>query len=136
MPSRKDLTFTTAHDNRAEALIIVYEGDEKSVENNNLLGYFKIAGIPPAPKGVPEINGGMDIDTSNVLRVFSGLLMPGNVLRVFAGVLMPGTQQPVNPFMEVRMPTVDDRYGWCAEALLRKYISIVDLVPVQKKIQQ
>ncbi|PSS01441.1 Heat shock 70 protein [Actinidia chinensis var. chinensis] len=123
MPSRKDLTFTTAHDNQAEALIIVYEGDEKSVENNTLLGYFKITGIPPAPKGVPEINVGVDIDTSNVLRVF-------------AGVLIPGTQQPVNPFMEVRMPTVDDGHGWCAEALLRKYGSTVALVPVQKKIQQ
>ncbi|GFZ08856.1 heat-shock protein 70T-2 [Actinidia rufa] len=98
MPSRKDLTFTTAHDNQAEALIVVYEG-------------------------VPEINVGIDIDTSNVLRVF-------------AGVLIPGTQQPVNPFMEVRMPTVDDGHGWCAEALLRKYGSTVALVPVQKKIQQ
>lgn len=122
MPSRKDLTFTTVHDNQTEALIVVYEGDEQLVEKNHLLGYFKITGIPPAPKGVPEINVGMDIDTSNVLRVF-------------AGVLVPGTQNPVTP-MEVRMPTVDDGHGWCAEALLRKYGSSLDLIMVQKKMQQ
>ncbi|KAE9453176.1 hypothetical protein C3L33_14916, partial [Rhododendron williamsianum] len=123
MPSRKDLTFTTVHDNQTEALIVVYEGDEQLVEKNHLLGYFKITGIPPAPKGVPEINVGMDIDTSNVLKVF-------------AGVLVPGTQNPATPFMEVRMPTVDDGHEWCAEALLRKYGSSLDLIMVQKKMQQ
>ncbi|KAL6970411.1 hypothetical protein U1Q18_030111 [Sarracenia purpurea var. burkii] len=123
MPSRKDLTFTTVHDNQSEALIVVYEGDEQILEKNHLLGYFKIAGIPPAPKGTLEINVGMDIDTSNVLRVF-------------AGVLMQGTQAPMIPFIEVRMPTVDDGHGWCAEALLRKYGSTLDLITVQKKKQQ
>ena len=65
----------------------------------------------------------MDIDASNVLRVF-------------AGVAMPGTQNPVAPFMEVRMPTVDDGQGWCTEALHRTYGSTLDLLTVQKKVQQ
>ncbi|KAL0457204.1 UNVERIFIED_CONTAM: Heat shock protein 8 [Sesamum latifolium] len=120
MPVRRDVIFTTVHDNQTEALIIVYEGDEKAVEKNHLLGYFKITGIPPAPKGVPEINVCMDIDASNVLRVF-------------AGVIMPGVQNPAAPVMEVRMPTVDDGHGWCAEALNRTYGSTLDLVTVQKK---
>ncbi|KAH7857874.1 hypothetical protein Vadar_017403 [Vaccinium darrowii] len=51
-------------------------------------------------------------------------------------VLVPGTQKPATPFMEVRMPTVDDGHGWCAEALFRKYGSSLDLIPVQKKMQQ
>ncbi|KAA8527606.1 hypothetical protein F0562_034999 [Nyssa sinensis] len=123
MPARKELTFTTAHDNQAEALIVVYEGEEKLVGKNQLLGYFKITGIPLAPKGAPEINVCMDIDASNVLRVL-------------AGVAMPGTQHPVTPVMEVKMPTVDDGHGWCAEALLRTYGSTLDLITVQKKIQQ
>lgn len=123
MPARKDLTFTTVRDNQPEVLITVYEGDEKAVEKNHLLGYFKITGIPPAPKGVPEINVCMDIDASNVLRVL-------------AGVVMPGAQRPANPFMEVRMPTVDDGHGWCAEALLKKYGFDSDLVTLQKKIPQ
>ncbi|KAK6130294.1 hypothetical protein DH2020_035966 [Rehmannia glutinosa] len=121
MPVRRDVIFTTVHDNQAEALIIVYEGNEKTVEDNHLLGYFKITGIPPAPKGVPEINICLDIDASNVLRVF-------------AGVIMPGGQNPASPVMEVRMPTVDDGHGWCSEALNRTYGSTLDLVTVQKKV--
>ncbi|KAJ0035094.1 hypothetical protein Pint_24832 [Pistacia integerrima] len=121
MPSRRDVVFTTVRDNQTEALIIVYEGEGKKVEENHLLGYFKIMGIPPAPKGVPEINVGMDIDTSNVLRVL-------------AGVILPGAQHPVIPVMEVRMPTVDDGHGWCAAALHRTYGSNLDLETVQKKI--
>ncbi|KDP40164.1 hypothetical protein JCGZ_02162 [Jatropha curcas] len=120
MPARKELSFTTKHDNQTGALILVYEGEGKTVEENHLLGYFKIVGIPPAPKGVPEISVCMDIDASNVLRVF-------------AGVMMPGTEHPVAPFMEVRMPTVDDGHGWCAEALHRAYGSTLDLVTLHKK---
>ncbi|XP_027116276.2 heat shock 70 kDa protein 8-like [Coffea arabica] len=123
MPARRELIFTTVHDNQTEALIIVYEGDESVEETNHLLGYFKITGIPPAPKGIPEINVCMDIDASNVLRVF-------------AGVIMPGAQHPAAPFMEVRMPTVDDGHGWCAEALHRTYGSTLDLITVQKKVQK
>ncbi|XP_011026359.1 PREDICTED: heat shock 70 kDa protein 8-like isoform X2 [Populus euphratica] len=121
MPARKELIFTTTHDNQTEALILVYEGEGTKVEENHLLGYFKIMGIPAAPKGIPEINVCMDIDASNALRVF-------------AGVVMPGTDQPMAPFMEVRMPTVDDGHGWCAEALNRTYGSTLDLVTAQKKM--
>ncbi|CAI9118492.1 OLC1v1020070C1 [Oldenlandia corymbosa var. corymbosa] len=123
IPTRREVFFTTVHDNQTEALIIVYEGDEKVAEMNHLLGYFKITGIPPAPKGVPEITVCMDIDASNVLRVF-------------AGIVMPGAQQPAGPFMEVRMPTVDDGHGWCAEALEKNYGTSKDLVTLQRKIQQ
>ncbi|KAM7462779.1 hypothetical protein LguiA_030900 [Lonicera macranthoides] len=121
MPARKELTFTTARDNQAEALIVVYEGNEKIAEKNYLLGYFKITGIPLVPKGVPEINVCMDIDASNVLRVL-------------AGVIVPGAQGLTAPIMEVRMPTVDDGHGWCAEALHRTYGSTLDLVTVQNKV--
>ncbi|XP_030548204.1 heat shock 70 kDa protein 8 [Rhodamnia argentea] len=121
MPARKELAFTTVRDNQTEALIVVYEGEGHKVEKNHLLGYFKIIGIPPASKGVPEINVCMDIDASNVLRVL-------------AAVALPGAQHPAVPVMEVRMPTVDDGHGWCAEALNRTYGSTMDLVTLQKKI--
>ncbi|CAL0332085.1 unnamed protein product [Lupinus luteus] len=120
MPARKDVVFTTTHDNQTEALIIVYEGEGKKAEENNMLGYFKISGIPRAAKGVPEINVCMDIDAANVLRVL-------------AGVVMPGCRQPAIPVMEVRMPTVDDGHGWCTEALNRSYGGRLDLVTVEKK---
>ncbi|KAG5396618.1 hypothetical protein IGI04_018432 [Brassica rapa subsp. trilocularis] len=121
VPARRDLFFTTVHDNQKEALIVVYEGEGEGVgENNHLLGYFKIAGIPAAAKGVPEINVCMDIDASNALRVF-------------AAVLMPGSKSPVVPVVEVRMPTVDDGHGWCAQALSAKFGSALDLVTLQRK---
>ncbi|XP_010469628.1 PREDICTED: heat shock 70 kDa protein 8 [Camelina sativa] len=121
VPARKDLFFTTVQDNQKEALIIIYEGEGETVEKNHLLGYFKIVGIPPAPKGVPEINVCMDIDASNALRVF-------------AAVLMPGSSSPVVPVIEVRMPTVDDGHGWCAQALNVKYGSTLDLITLQRKM--
>ncbi|KAL2922577.1 Heat shock 70 kDa protein 8 [Bienertia sinuspersici] len=122
VPARKDLVFTTVHDNQTEALIVVYEGDETKIQKNHLLGYFKITGIPPLPKGIPEINVCLDIDASNVLRVLAGIVIPGN-------------QQLVAPIMEVRMPSIDDGHGWCAEALNRAYGSTLDLITVQKKTQ-
>ncbi|CAJ1925521.1 unnamed protein product [Sphenostylis stenocarpa] len=120
MPARKELVFTTIHDNQTEALIIVYEGEGEKAEENHLLGYFKIMGIPAAPKGMPEINVCMDIDAANVLRVL-------------AGVVMPGSRKPAIPVMEVRMPSVDDGHGWCAEALNRSYGASLDLVTLQNK---
>ncbi|KNA11497.1 hypothetical protein SOVF_134690 [Spinacia oleracea] len=120
VPARKDVVFTTVHDNQSEALIIVYEGDEKEIQKKHLLGYFKISGIPPLPKGTPEINVCMDIDASNVLRVLAGIMIPGN-------------QEPISPIMEVRMPTIDDGHGWCAEALNKTYGSTLDIITLQKK---
>ncbi|XP_058747980.1 heat shock 70 kDa protein 8-like [Vicia villosa] len=119
LPARKDLIFTTIHDNQSEALIVVYEGEGKQVEKNHLLGYLKIMGIPAAPKGVPEISVCMDVDTANVLTVL-------------AGVVMPGSRSPALPFMQVRMPMVDDAQGWCAEALNRTYGATMDLVTLKK----
>lgn len=120
VPARRDLFFTTVNDDQKEALIVVYEGEGESVGENHLLGYFKIVGIPPAGKGVPEINVCMDIDASNALRVF-------------AAVLMPGSKSPVVPVIEVRMPTVDDGHGWCAQALNAKFGAALDLVTLQRK---
>ncbi|KAK4797452.1 hypothetical protein SAY86_029778 [Trapa natans] len=120
IPARRELTFTTVHDNQTEALILVYEGEGRKVGKTHLIGHFKLIGIPSANKGVPEINICMDIDVSNVLRVL-------------AGIKMPDVQWPVCPLMEVRMPTVDDGHGWCEEALNRTYGSKLDLVTLQKK---
>ncbi|KAG9456427.1 hypothetical protein H6P81_000935 [Aristolochia fimbriata] len=119
VPARKDLLFTTSQENQTEVLIEVYEGEGNQVKENHLLGFFKISGIPPGPKGVPEINVCMDIDASNVLRVL-------------AGVVLPGSAAPVAPFIEVRMPTVDDGHGWSMEALHKMYGSTLDLATLKK----
>ncbi|XP_023747799.1 heat shock 70 kDa protein 8 [Lactuca sativa] len=123
MPARREVVFTTAHDHQTEALIVVYEGDEEVVEKNYLLGYFKVVGIPLAPRGKPEINVCMDIDASNLLRVM-------------VGVLMPGEQNPVVPPLEVRMPTADDGNGLTADVLNRSFGSTLDLVTLHNKMSR
>ncbi|VAH88251.1 unnamed protein product [Triticum turgidum subsp. durum] len=120
VPARRDMLFTTTQDNQAEALIAVYEGEGEQAEENHLLGYFKITGIPPAPKGAVEISACMDIDAGNVLRVFAGVVKP------------QGEATP--PFMEVRMPTLDDGHGWCGQALAKMYGSKLDLAVLPKKL--
>ncbi|CAA6659110.1 unnamed protein product [Spirodela intermedia] len=120
VPARKDVLFTTAHDNQTEALVVVYEGEGKAVGENHLLGYFKVTGIPPGPKGSAEISVCMDVDASNVLRIL-------------AGVISPATQLPVAPLIEVRMPTLDDGHGWCAKALEKMYGSSMDLCTAAKR---
>ncbi|PPR92412.1 hypothetical protein GOBAR_AA28251 [Gossypium barbadense] len=115
IPVHKELIVTTGNDNQKEVLIVIYEGDAEKTEGNHLLGYFKIAGIPPAPKGVPQIKVSMDINASNVLSVFAGLIMTGS-------------QQPVVPIMEVRMPTVDNCYCCCTEVLHREYLSTLNFI--------
>ncbi|WOK93050.1 hypothetical protein Cni_G01743 [Canna indica] len=122
IPARKDMLFTTTQDGQTEALILVYEGDGKTVEENHLMGYFKVTGIPPAPKGTIEISVVMDIDAANVLRVF-------------AGVIVPGTEHVISPIMEVRMPMLDNGHGWCAQALVKTYGSSLNLVAIPKKLQ-
>uniref|UniRef100_A0A5K1EMB4 Heat shock 70 kDa protein 8 n=1 Tax=Nymphaea colorata TaxID=210225 RepID=A0A5K1EMB4_9MAGN len=54
IPARKEMIFTTMHDNQTQALVIVYEGEAKQVEGNHLLGFFKVGGIPLAQKGLLE----------------------------------------------------------------------------------
>ncbi|KAI3694490.1 hypothetical protein L1987_77455 [Smallanthus sonchifolius] len=124
LPAKREMLFTTAHDNQTEALIVVYEEEEDDDDDEKrvLLGYFKVVGIPPAPRGVPEINVCMDIDDSNMLGVMSGIVMPGS-----------GTRHPVVPLMEVRMPTADDGHGLCEDALNRLG-STLDLVTLHNKL--
>ncbi|GAU11916.1 hypothetical protein TSUD_195390 [Trifolium subterraneum] len=121
VPTISVIDFTTIHDNQTEALVLVYEGEAQKAEENHLLGYLKIMGIPAAPKGVPEINVGMGIDCENELTVR-------------ADVYMPGSQQPVIPAIEARMPMaeIDDGHFWHAEALNRTYGDKMDLVTLLK----
>lgn len=121
VPARRDVLLTTSHSNQTEALIIVYEGEAKQASDNQLLGFFKVTGIPLAQKGVPVINVCMDVDASDVLRVI-------------VGVCLPGVEKPVVPLVEVRMPTIEDGHVWCADALQIKYGSSLelDVLPLPK----
>ncbi|MBS1826451.1 MAG: molecular chaperone DnaK [Acidobacteria bacterium] len=69
IPTRKSEVFSTASDNQTSVEIKVYQGERAMARDNRLLGVFQLVGIPPAPRGIPQVEVTFDIDANGILNV-------------------------------------------------------------------
>jgi len=69
IPTKKSQTFSTADDNQSAVTIRVFQGERPMAQDNKLLGQFDLVGIPPAPRGVPQVEVTFDIDANGIVNV-------------------------------------------------------------------
>lgn len=82
IPTRKSEIFTTAADGQTSVDIKVYQGEREMAAYNKLIGNFQLVGIPPAPRGVPQIEVAFDIDADGILHVSAKDLATGNEQKI------------------------------------------------------
>lgn len=69
IPTKQSKVYSTAADNQHTVSIKVFQGEREMVADNKLLGQFELSGIPPAPRGVPQVEVTFDIDANGIVHV-------------------------------------------------------------------
>jgi molecular chaperone DnaK len=77
IPTKRSEVFTTAEDNQPSVMIQVYQGEREFARDNKPLGNFELTGLPPAPRGVPQIEVAFDIDANGIVNVHAKDLATG-----------------------------------------------------------
>jgi molecular chaperone DnaK len=82
IPTKKSQVFSTASDNQNAVSIMVFQGEREMAQHNRLLGKFDLMGIPPAPRGIPQVEVTFDIDNNGILHVAAKDLGTGKAQQI------------------------------------------------------